>query len=161
MKAHQIGDKIEVYNNLPKSFGNVIGGFNNLSDVELETHGFYDVEDITTTYSDFDSRLHDIGTLSFDSDNSIFKYSKIDKTFSKNISELKSEKIDNLKQIYYQKLYKTDWIILRDKELGNVTNQSTLDTRAALRTECSDKEAEITALSTKENIVKYDLPETI
>lgn len=161
MKAHQIDDKIEVYNNLPKSFGNVIGGFNNLSDAELETHGFYDVEDITTTYSDFDSRIHEIGNLSFDSNNSIFKYSKIDKTFSKNISELKSEKIDNLKQIYYQKLYKTDWIILRDCELGNVTNQSTLDTRAALRTECSDKEAEISALNTKANIIKYDLPETI
>ena len=66
-----------------------------------------------------------------------------------------------MKHIYYQKLYKTDWIIIRDKELGNVTNQSTLDARATLRTECSDKEAEISALNTKANIIKYDLPETI
>ena len=61
MKAHQIDDKIEVYNNLPKSFGNVIGGFNNLSDAELETHGFYDVE----YPSDYDEKIHNYIYLFF------------------------------------------------------------------------------------------------
>ena len=80
------------------------------------------------------------------------------KTWSQSVSELKAQKISNLKSVYKSKLGETDWIIIRDQELGNTTEQSVLDARAELRTECSDKEAEINALSTKSNIVKYSVP---
>ena len=154
MKAIDINGNIKVYNDVPKSWGAMICGFNNLSDSELETHGFYDVE----YPSDYDAQIHNLGSLSFDSDNSVFSYSKTNKTWSQSVSELKNIKIENLKSIYKSKLEKTDWIIIRDQELGNTTDQSILDARAALRTECSDKEAEINALTTKSSIVKYSLP---
>ncbi len=154
MKAIDINGTIKIYSSTPKSWGAMICGFNTLSDSELETHGFYDVE----YPSDYDAQIHNLGSLSFDSDNSVFSYSKTNKTWSHSVSELKTEKIVDLKRIYRGKLAKTDWIIIRDQELGNTTDQSILDARAALRTECSDKEAEINALSTKVNIVKYSLP---
>ena len=153
-KAIEINGSIKTYSALPKSWGNVIGGFDLLSDSELETYGFYDVQ----YPSDYDSQIHNLGNLNFDSDNSVFSYSKTNKTWSQSVSELKAQKISNLKHIYKRELEKTDWIIIRDQELGNTTEQSVLDTRAALRTECSDKEAEINALTTKSNIVKYSLP---
>ena len=40
----------------------------------------------------------------------------------------------------------------RDKELNQATDQSILDSRAALRTECSSKETEVNALTTKRDI---------
>ena len=52
---------------------------------------------------------------------------------------------------------KTDWIIVRDTELGNTTAQSTLDDRAAIRTSCATKEGEINAKTTKAQVVQYDI----
>lgn len=153
-KAVEINGSIKTYSALPKSWGNVIGGFDLLSDSELETHGFYDVE----YPSDYDSQIHNLGDLSFDSGNNVFSYSKTNKTWSQSVSELKAQKILDLKNIYRSKLAKTDWIIIRDQELGNTTEQSVLDERAALRAECAEKEAEINALTTKSSIVKYSLP---
>jgi hypothetical protein len=94
----------------------------------------------------------------FDSDNNVFKFSKTNKSFTPSVSDMKASKILNLKEIYHQKLSKTDWIIIRDQELGNSTEQSVLDARINLRNECSKKEAEINILETKENIAKYILP---
>tara|TARA_R110002020_G_C16284813_1_gene772035 strand:- start:824 stop:1297 length:474 start_codon:yes stop_codon:yes gene_type:complete len=157
MKARENNNgNIKIYNSVPKSWGAIICGFDTLSDSELETHGFYDVD-----YGDYDAQIHNLGSLSFDSDNSVFSYSKTNKTWSQSVSELKAQKISNLKAIYYQKLSRTDWIIIRDQELGNTTEQSVLDARATLRTECLDKEAEINALSTKANVVKYILPNNL
>ena len=154
MKAVEINGSIKTYSALPKSWGNVIGGFDLLSDSELETHGFYDVE----YPSDYDSKIHNLGDLNFDSDNNVFSYSKTNKTWSQSVSALKAEKISNLKHTYNRELQKTDWIIIRDQELGNTTEQSVLDARAALRTECAEKEAEINSLSGKSNVVTYELP---
>ena len=154
MKAIDINDSIKTYSSIPKSWGSIVAGFDLLSDSELETHGFYDVE----YPSDYDVQIHNLGSLSFDSDNSVFSYSKTNKTWSQSVSELKIQKISNLKHRYKSELEKTDWIIIRDKELGNVTNQSVLDERAALRTECKTHEDSISALTTKSSIVKYSLP---
>jgi len=70
---------------------------------------------------------------------------------------LKTSKIENLKHIYKSKLENTDWYIIRGQE-GIAAPQSILDERAALRTECQSKEAEINALTTKSSIVDYQLP---
>ena len=43
MKAKDYNGTIKVYNRVPKSYGNIIAGFDLLSDSELEGHGFYDV----------------------------------------------------------------------------------------------------------------------
>ena len=43
MKAIDINGEIKIYSKLPKSWGNIIGGFNTLSDEEAKEYGFYDV----------------------------------------------------------------------------------------------------------------------
>jgi hypothetical protein len=151
MKAIEVGGTIKIYNLIPKSWGKIIGGFNTLNDTELEAYGFYNIVKPTITNS------QELGTIEWDADNSVFTYPVQNKTFSQSLAELKSQKIDNLKHSYGSELAKTDWLIIRAQE-GTAAPQSTLDERAALRTECASKEAEINALSTKAQIADYSLP---
>ena len=152
MKGLQLDNgTIKTFNSVPKSFGKIIGGFNTLSDSELEAYGFYNIVKPSTTES------QELGEIEWDADNSVFTYPVQNKTFAQSLAELKSQKIDNLKHSYGRELAKTDWIIIRAQE-GTAAPQSTLDERAALRTECASKEAEINALSTKAQIADYSLP---
>ena len=153
MKAIQIDGAIKRFTTIPKRWGNIITGFNLLSSTEWEAAGFYDVS--TPNYN---SNTQYLGDLEFDSENNVFTYPVINKTWTQTVAELKSQKIENLKGIYNRKLAETDWVIVRDTELGNTTDQSILDDRAALRTECATKEAEINALTTKKAVVSYSLP---
>ena len=75
----------------------------------------------------------------------------------KSLADMKADKIANLKANANRELAKTDWIIVRDTELGNTTAQSTLDDRAAIRTSCATKEGEINAKTTKAQVVQYDI----
>jgi len=153
MKAKNYNGTIKVYSKLPKSYGDIIGGFDLLSDSDLQTHGFYDV--VTPSY---DPQIQTLGDIYWDSANSQFTYPVNDKTWSQTLAELKTQKIANLKSIYNAKLAETDWVIIRDKELGNTTDQNTLDDRAALRTACTTHETAINAKTTKAQVVSYDLP---
>lgn len=156
MYAIQKNGAIKKYTSIPKSWGNVIAGFDKLSSAELMEAGFYNVS--TPAY---DSNTQYLGDLEFDSENNVFTYPVINKTWTQTIAELKTQKISNLKSTYNRKLAETDWVIVRDTELGNTTDQSILDDRAALRTECATKEAEINALTTKKAVVSYSLPNFI
>ena len=148
MKAINIDGTIKVYNNL-KSFGGALG-LQYSSDSDLKALGFYDVVTPTTKES------QKLGSIEWDADNTIFTYPVQNKTYSQSVSELKTQKIQNLKSIYSSKLGETDWVIIRAQE-GVVAPQSTLDARADLRTECASKESEINALTTKASIVDYQL----
>ena len=150
MKAIQIDGAIKRYTTIPKSWGNVIAGFNLLSSTEWEAAGFYGV--VTPSY---DSATQYLGDLEWDG--SVFTYPVIDKTWSETVAELKESKIAEIKNIYNRKLVETDWYIIRAQE-GIAAPQSILDDRAALRTECATKEAEINALTTKKAVVSYSLP---
>ena len=152
MKAIQDSDgKITVFNSTPKNWGAVICGFNTFSDEKLQTYGFYNVVRPTIKESE------ELGDIEWDADNSVFTYPVQNKTYSQTVAELKTQKIDNLKYIYGRELGKTDWIIIRAQE-GTAAPQSILDSRAALRTECASKEAEINGLSTRAQIADYQLP---
>jgi len=152
MKAINIDGTIKIYNNL-KSFGGALG-LQYSNDPELEELGFYDVVTPTTKQS------QELGAIEWDSKNKVFTYPIKNKTYSQSVAELKTQKIENLKSIYGSELGKTDWIIVRAQE-GTAAPQSILDARAALRSECASKEAEINALSTKASIVDYQLPSYI
>tara|TARA_R110002020_G_scaffold147933_1_gene323631 strand:+ start:383 stop:850 length:468 start_codon:yes stop_codon:yes gene_type:complete len=141
---------IKVFNSAPKNWGAVICGFNTFSKEKLESYGFYDVVKPATKES------QELGSIEWDSKNKVFTYPIKNKTYSLSIAELKTQKIENLKSIYGRELGKTDWIIVRAQE-GTAAPQETLDARAALRSECASKEAEINALSTKSSIVDYQL----
>jgi hypothetical protein len=152
MKAIQDSDgKITVFNSTPKNWGTVICGFDTYSNEKLQTYGFYDVVRPTIKES------QELGAIEWDADNNVFTYPVKNKTYSQTVAELKTEKIDNLKYIYNRELAKTDWIIIRGQE-GTAAPQEILDARAALRTECASKEAEINGLSTKAQIADYQLP---
>ncbi len=152
MKAIQIDGAIKRYTTIPKSWGNVIAGFNLLSSTEWEAAGFYDV--VTPSY---DSATQYLGDLEWDGDASVFTYPVIDRTWSQTVAELKESKIENLKSIYGRKLSETDWYIIRAQE-GIAAPQEIIDARAALRTDCATKEDEINALTTKKAVVSYSLP---
>ena len=152
MKAIQINGAIKKYTTIPKSWGNVICGFDLLSSSDWEAAGFYDV--VTPSY---DSAIQYLGDLEWDADSSTFTYPIIDRTWSQTVAQLKESKIANLKSIYNRKLSETDWYIIRSQE-GTSAPQDVLDARAALRTECATKEGEINALTTKKAVVSYSLP---
>jgi len=152
MKAIQIGGAIKRYTTIPKSWGNVIAGFDLLSSSDWEAAGFYDV--VTPSYN---SATQYLGDLEWDADSSTFTYPVIDRTWSQTVAELKESKIANLKSIYNRKLSETDWYIIRSQE-GTSAPQDVLDARAALRTDCATKEAEINGLTTKKAVVSYSVP---
>ena len=152
MKAIQIGGAIKRYTTIPKSWGNVIAGFDLLSSSDWEAAGFYDV-----VTPDYDSAIQYLGDLEWDADSSTFTYPVIDKTWTQTVAELKESKIANLKSIYNRKLEKTDWYIIRAQE-GIAAPQDIIDARAALRSDCATKEGEINALTTKKAVVSYSLP---
>ena len=153
MKAIEVNGTIKTYNSVPKTWGNSLG-VQYSSDSDLEALGFYDVVTPTTKES------QELGAIEWDADNSVFTYPVVNKTFVLTVAEMKAQKIANLKHSYGSELAKTDWLIIRAQE-GTAAPQSTLDARAALRTECASKEAEINALSTKAQIADYQLPSFI
>ena len=150
MKAINIDGTIKIYSNL-KSFGGALG-LQYSSDSDLEALGFYDVVTPTTKQS------QELGDIEWDADNSVFTYPVQNKTYSQTVSELKTQKIENLKHIYGSKLGKTDWYVVRAAEGGTAVPSDIATERSDLRTECATKEAEINALSTKASIVDYQLP---
>ena len=148
---------IEIYQSIPKRFKGsqkeYLGGFDQLTRAEQKAEGLYDI----VMPNGYNSQIHDLGDITWDSANTQFTYPKTNKTWSETLAELKTQKIANLKANANRELAKTDWIIVRDTELGNTTAQSTLDDRAAIRTSCATKESEINAKTTKAQVVQYDI----
>ena len=153
MIAIQLEDgTIKTFNSIPKDWGNVVGGFNTLSGSDLETYGFYDV--ITPVIKESQK----LGAIEWSEQYSVFLYPVENKEFSESLAEMKAEKIVDLKSIYGYELSKTDWIIIRDQELGNTTDSDVLTARAALRTNCATKETAINGKTTKAHVADYSLP---
>lgn len=149
MKAVQINGSIKTYSITPKTWGNVIGGFDLLSDSDLQSYGFYDI-----VIPEYNSSTQTLGDIEFDSDNNVYTYPVQNLTWSETLSELKEAKIASLKSIYKSKLAETDWYIIRAQE-GVAAPQEILDARATLRTECDTHEAAINALTTKAKVAEY------
>lgn len=153
MKAKDYNGTIKVYNVLPKSYDKIIAGFDQLSDAELQAHGFYNV--VTPTY---DSRIKEVGNIYFDSDNSQFTYSVSNKTWDDSLADLKAAKIEELKSVYNTKLTKTDWYVTRKSEKGTAIPGDIQTERDDLRTECNTHEAAINVKTAKEQVASYDIP---
>ena len=148
---------IQVYSSVPKSFKGsqkeYLGGFDQLTRAEQKAEGLFDV----VLPSGYDSQIHDLGDIFWDSANTQFTYPKTNKTWSQTVAELKEQKIANLKASANSKLAETDWVIIRDTELGNTTDSAITTARAAIRTSVETKETAINALTTKASIIKYDI----
>ena len=150
MKAIQINGSIKTYSRLPKTWGTVIGGFDLLSDSDLQSYGFYDV-----VIPEYNSSTQTLGDIEFDSNNNVYTYPVKNLTWSETLSELKEAKIASLKLVYKSKLAETDWYIIRAQE-GVAAPQEILDARSTLRTECDTHETAINALTTKANVQGYE-----
>ena len=156
MKAIDINGKIKQYSKLPSSWGNVLGGFDLLTDDELKTYGFYDV-----VIPEYDSRVEDLGELYFDSASETFTKDVSGKTWVKTLSELKEEVIFNFNYLTQIKLQNTDWYIVRNQEIGTAIPADITTERQTLRDQANIVETEINALTTKKAVMSYDLPSII
>ena len=151
MKAKEINGQIKVYNRLPKSYGNIMAGFDLLPDNELESFGFFNV-----VYPDFDNDVQELGDLVFDSDINAYAYQVNNLTWQETLVELKENKIDQLKNYTNTKLGPTDWYIIRQIERSIDIPQDIQDERSSILTSHDEQIIEINNLSTKAKVVKYE-----
>lgn len=150
MKAKDYNGTIKLFPVVPKSYGNIIGGFDLLSNIELQEHGFYNL--VIPEYNDLTQEL---GAVSFDSDSNQFTYGIVDITWEETLEELKVKQIAVAKEAASDSLRHTDWVIIRDTELGNTTDQTILNDRASIRTACDSHEAAINSKTTKASVMSY------
>ena len=151
MKAININGQIKTYNTLPSSWGEIIGGFNLLSDDELKTYGFYDV-----IIPNYDSRIQELGDLYFNSTSETFVKDVLDKTWSETLAELKENKLIQLKDHTNSLLLITDWYYIRQLNRNIDIPQEIEDERTAILTSHNDHEVAINALTKKADVVKYE-----
>ena len=151
MKAIDINGEIKIYSQLPKSWGNIIGGFNTLSDEEAKEYGFYDV-----VSPDYDNKVQNLGDIYFDSDNEVFTYAVNNRTWDESLSELKLNKIESLRNDTNNKLAETDWYVIRSAERSIDIPQDIQDARAAILSNHDTSESDINALTTKKSVANYE-----
>jgi hypothetical protein len=153
MIAIDLNGTIKTFSNLPKVWTDENGTHLNIADGT--SFGFYPVVTPAINQSE------ELGNIYFDANAEVFTYPVESRTYVQTLDQLKEQKIANLKHLYNSELAKTDWIIIRDQELGNTTDQTILDDRAQLRTDCSTHETSINAKTTKASVVDYELPSFI
>ena len=151
MYAIDINGEIKTYSSLPKSWGNIIGGFNTISDEDAQSYGFYSV-----VIPEYNRNTESIGDIYFDSDNSVFTYPVNNITWDESLSELKSNKIDALRDYTNNKLAETDWYVIRNAERNIDIPQDIQDARASILSDHDTKESEINAKTTKAGVVGYE-----
>ena len=149
MKAINIDGNIKIVAK-PKSLGGNLG-LQYTSDSDLEALGFFELEQTSKKQS------QDYGDIVFDSDNNKFVYNIENKTFTETVAELKTKQITELKRIYNTKLSSTDWYVVRASEGGIAIPSNITTERNNLRIECTSKETEINALTTKSSIVDFEI----
>jgi|TARA_S200000501_G_scaffold265561_1_gene249263 hypothetical protein len=153
MKAKQTAEKIKIFNVLPSSYKGLkyyMAGFNLLSDSELETEGFYDVE-----IPEHNSVVEELTDLKFDESKKKFVYSVKDKTWSESVSDLKEQaivKLDIKKDI---DLGATQKEVLDAFEAGTEISQKTKDERSAIKKKYDDDIIALNSLTKKSDIVKF------
>ena len=147
MKGINLNGTIKTYSSVPKTWGNILG-VNYMSDEDLKGLGFYDVVTPTKKQSE------QLGDIYFDADSEVFTYPVESITYTETVTELKEQKIAELKHFYNSKLAETDWYIIRAQE-GIAAPQDVIDARSALRTECATHETNINAKTTKASVIDY------
>ena len=157
MKAVNNEGVITFYQSVPNSFRSSTGLHLNVkgwSDQDMKDNGLFDV----IIDEDYDSRIHDLGEIYFDSAASVFRKDKSNKTWDKSLSELKEQSISNFKHRIGGELAKTDWYIIREADNGADVPADIVDARVALRELSDTVESEINALTTKAKVITYDFP---
>lgn len=148
MKAIEINGEIKIFGSLPKSWNDGERIHENIKD--YDALGFKDL-----VFPEYDSRIQNIENLHLE--DNVYTYDVVDITVAESLSELKSDKIKELKSMIGIELSKTDWYIIREADNGEATPQSIKDDRAALRSKGDELEDQINALTTKKAVVLFDI----
>ena len=157
MKAVNNEGIITFYQSVPNSFRSSTGLHLNVkgwSDQDMKDNGLFDV----IIDEDYDSRIHDLGEIYWDTGATVFRKDKSNKSFDKSLSELKEQSISNFKSRIGSELAKTDWYIIREADNGADVPEDIVDARVALRELSDTVESEINALTTKAKVITYDFP---
>lgn len=157
MKAVNNNGIITTFPDVPKQFRSSTGYHLNARSMtagELRDAGLFDV----IIPEEYDSRIHDLDEIYFDSEASVFKKDLINKTWSETLTELKTKQINNFKGQIGSKLAQTDWYIIRNADDGSEIPADITTARADLRTQSNTVETEINALTTKKAVMSYDFP---
>ena len=160
MKAVNNNGIITTYPDVPRQFKSSTGLHLNARGMtadELRNAGLFDVI-IDDTY---DSRIHTLGEIYFDSASSVFRKDAEDITWSETLAELKARQISNFKGQIGSKLAETDWYIIRNADSGVEVPADITSARQALRDQSEVVENEINTLTTKKAVMSYDLPSII
>ena len=157
MKAVNNAGVITFYQSLPNSFRSSTGLHLNVkewSDQDMKDNGLFDV----IIDEDYDSRIHDLGEIYWDSATTVFRKDKSNKTWEKSLSDLKGQAINNFKSQIGSKLAQTDWYIIRNVDNGSEIPGEIQEARQDLRNTSDTVESEINELTTKAAVITYDFP---
>ena len=157
MKAVNNNGIITTYPDVPNKFRSSTGYHLNargMTSDQLRDAGLFDV----IIDENYDSRIHTLGEIYFDSASSVFRKDAEDITWSESLSELKERRINNFKGQIGSKLAATDWYIIRNADNGTEVPTEVADARQALRDQSDSVESEINALTTKKKVITYDFP---
>ena len=164
MKAIEINGKISVVKQLPinKTIdGTTIVGFGRLPKKELEALGYYDF-----IKPSIDSETQSLGNVYFDG--KVFTREIIDFDFNTvntdedgvetpayDLAAKKKQIIATLKGMCGSMLSSTDWQVIRLSERGIAIDEDVATERAEAIAKCDEKEAEVNALTTYLEALKY------
>lgn len=157
MKAVNNNGIITTYPDVPKQFKSSTGFHLNargMTASELTDAGLFDV----IIDENYDSRIHTLGEIYWDSGALVFRKDAEDITWSESLSELKERQINNFKGQIGSKLAATDWYIIRNADNGTEVPTEVSEARQALRDQSDSVESEINALTTKKKVMQYDFP---
>lgn len=128
---------------------NILSGIENLTDEELNSYGYYKIEDVA-----YNPVLERLGGWILGEDNIVRK--EIIAINHGTLEQVKNKKIEDLKKYYRKLLCETDWYFVRRDETEEEIPSTVLDGRLDLRIECSDKEIVILAFNSIEEVLNYD-----
>jgi hypothetical protein len=157
MKAVNNAGTITFYQSLPNSFRSSTGLHLNVkdwSDEKMQSNGLFDV----IIDDSYDSRIHNLGEIYWDTEATVFRKDKSNKTWSQSLSELKEQAINNFKSLVGSELAKTDWYIIRNADNGSEIPSDVQEARQDLRNTSDTVESEINAITTKAGVISYDFP---
>ena len=157
MKAINKNGKITIYQGVPQSFISSQGvhlNAPNMSEQALKDAGLFDL----IIDENYDERVHDLGEVYWDTENTVFKKDLVDKTWSETLDELKTNRINHFKSLVNDKLQQTDWYIIRNADNSDPVPEEIQTARADLRLQSATVEDEINALTTKKEVILYDFP---
>tara|TARA_R100001510_G_C7644786_1_gene202198 strand:- start:1134 stop:1616 length:483 start_codon:yes stop_codon:yes gene_type:complete len=157
MKAVNNNGIITFYPNLPTKFRSSTGlhlNIQNWSEQDMKDHGLFDV----IIDDNFDERIHDLGEIYWDTDNTVFRKDIINKTFIKSLEEYKEQAIHNFNSRIGSKLAQSDWYIIREMENGTEVPSEITSRRQTLRDIANSTEIELNELTSIEEIITFDYP---